>query len=180
MPSTQPDYTFNLSEWEHQEFKRQAKRRNEAFASEIDRLESKAATIRLIDEIAPTVAFQQRRTMAALHVSDTVKRLSGVVASRPLPVELPGMAPMVEQKTVETERRDAGVPIGATGRKERSGKKRAARRVAAPVNDGARGGNFQEDLGDVDFDAVPVDGDGDLGIGREDPLDLPENAGDAA
>lgn len=108
LPSTQPLYTHRLSEWEHREFTRMAKRRNEPFASERHRLDSKSETMRLIDEMAPHLAFQQRRNMAALYLSRQAKKLGGTGAAQPAPVPLEGVAPAAPQATMETGRQTTG------------------------------------------------------------------------
>lgn len=177
LPSTQPEYTHQLSEWEHREFKLQAKRRNEPFASERHRLESKATTLRMIDELAPQVAFQQRRTMAALHINRTVKHLGGGAAARPMPVELPGMSAGAAQGTAECGGRDAAPGDRSASGKKVSGGKRA---LKAPERPPGYYGDEPEDFEEIDFEAIDVEGDDELEISPEDPLDLPDHAGDAA
>lgn len=117
LPSTQPDYTAGLSEWEHKEFQRQAKRRNERFSDQAHRLASKRRTMALVEEMAPHVAFQQRRDMAALYMSDQVKKLSGDKFSPPSEL---AEAAMAEQATVETARKDKGVRVKATSTHSRT------------------------------------------------------------
>jgi hypothetical protein len=110
LPSTQPIYTDRLSEWEHEQFRRQAKRRNEAFSSQEHRLRSKKRTMDLIAEMAPQVAFQQRSDMAALWQSEKVERLAG--RRFRLPAALEG-ACLAQQESVECGRADKGVRIKA-------------------------------------------------------------------
>lgn len=117
LPATQPDYTAGLSEWEHKEFQRQAKRRNERFSSQAHRLASKRRTMALVEEMAPHVAFQQRRDMAALYMSDQVKKLSGDKFS---PSSELTEAALAEQATVETVRKDKGVRVKATSTRSRN------------------------------------------------------------
>lgn len=117
VPSTQPDYTSGLSEWEHKEFRRQAKRRNEQFSSQAQRLASKRRTMALIEEMAPHVAFQQRRDMATLYVSEQVKQLSGDKFS--LPSNLKDLS-LAHQATVESSRNDKGVRVKATSTRKKS------------------------------------------------------------
>jgi putative transposase len=77
LPSTQPKYTDRLSAWEHDYFRKMAKKRREPFEAEEARLRSKALTIKMIDELAPKAAFQQRRTMAAIYQSHVVDKRCG-------------------------------------------------------------------------------------------------------
>ncbi len=121
LPSTQPRYTANLSEWEHKEFKRQAKRRNEPFSSEEHRLRSKVRTMKLIDEMAPQVAFQARRDMAALYQSQQVEKLAG--RSFPMPDDVADAA-IAYQRSLETAREDSGLPKKAARRSGEGPKKR--------------------------------------------------------
>lgn len=111
IPSTQADYTAGLSEWEHKEFQRQAKRRNERFSTQEQRLASKRRTMALIEEMAPHVAFQQRRDMAALFTSNQVKKLSGDQFRLPTNLAETSFA---HQATVEATRKDKGVRIKST------------------------------------------------------------------
>jgi len=111
LPSTQPRYTHRLSEWEHREFTRQAKRRNEPHSSETQRLSAKRRTIKLIDELAPKVAFQQRREMAALYLSQQVSNLAGRTYQTPFPID--GVA-TVPQSSLEAGRADTGLPTRTT------------------------------------------------------------------
>lgn len=106
LPSTQPEYTHKLSLWEHDEFTKQAKMRGEYFASQEARLKSKAITIRMIDELAPNVAFQQRRGMAALYMSTQVDSLCGGKQ----PPQFPSDAVIVRQVAGEEFRQDDGFP----------------------------------------------------------------------
>lgn len=150
LPSTQPEYTHLLSEWEHREFTKQAKLRNEAFSSQQQRLASRARTIALIDKMAPKMAFQQRRDMAALSQSLQVKRLGDAHAPVIAPPEGMVIAP---QATFETGRADAGLPIKlpATGR-------RKVQRPEAPP----RPDCYSEPPVDcdIDWDSVLIHGDG--------------------
>ncbi|HEX8450263.1 MAG TPA: integrase [Allosphingosinicella sp.] len=108
--STQPEYTDGLSEWEHDEFTRQARRRNEKFCSKEDRLRSVAQTLRLIDELAPQTAFQGRKAMAGLYISRQIKRLSGE-ACLALPAPgADGFGPAIPQSTAEGLRQDLPTP----------------------------------------------------------------------
>lgn len=165
LPSTQPRYTHQLSEWEHREFSRMAAKRNEPFASEKDRLISKAATMRMIDEMAPQLPFQQRRNMAALYVSQQVKRLAGSTADVPAPIPLDDVAPAANQSTMESERRDQGVPA-ETG-KTTGGKKRhrAPARASNADHDNTQG----DVTPDYDWDEVEVAPPADPEIGHEPP-----------
>lgn len=153
LPSTQPLYTDRLSEWEHKEFTRQAKRRNEAFSSEKQRLASKVRTMRLVDELAPKLPFQQRRDMAALYQSQQVERLAG----RPfrLPSSLDAVTP-AQQETVDTGRQDAGVrtPSKSTDKK--------GKRVAPPPREAGYGGaEVAIDSIKIDWDGIPLRGEND-------------------
>ncbi|MBB5716247.1 integrase [Sphingomonas aerophila] len=116
LPSTQPEYTYELTQWEHREFRRMAKKRNEPFASQKHRLASKRGTMRLIDEMAPHLGFQQRRTLAALYQSTQVARLAGDVGGASPPVALDDIARVSPQVTVSRERQDSGLPVQATSK----------------------------------------------------------------
>ena len=166
LPSTQPRYTHQLSEWEHREFTRMATKRNEPFASEEHRLASKRETMRMIDELAPALPFQQRRNMAALYVSQQVKKLAGSAAEQAPPIPLDVIAPAGAQSTMEGGRRDTGLP--ASGAIERAGN---GRRPQAPARDEAEQEQNHDDQGapDVDWDDVEVAPPADKEIGHEPP-----------
>jgi len=161
--STQPDYTYNLSEWEHQEFRKQAKARNEAFSTQEQRLASKERTLRVIEEMLPKLAFQQRRTLAALYVNDTVKKLSGTAQALG-PIALDSPEEVSEQATFE------------------AGDKRGRNQPAPKSSDNVQIPNADQIDGDIDFDSIELDLTSlrELGISAEEPLDLPFDAGDAA
>lgn len=110
LPSTQPLYTDRLSEWEHEQFRRQAKLRNEPFSSEAHRLRSKKRTMNMVVEMAPKVKFQQRSDMAALWQSEKVEQLAG--RKFKLPPSIEGIS-TVQQESVERGRVDKGVRITA-------------------------------------------------------------------
>ena len=145
LPSTQPKYTANLSEWEHKEFSRMAAKRNEPFSSEKHRLESKMRTMCLIDKKAPELAFQQRRQMAALYQSQQVERVAGRSFSLP---EGLNQASLALQETSETGRADTGV--------------RGQTRTAAPARPEGYGGYAPNaDNSDINWDNIPLDSDND-------------------
>lgn len=162
--STQPDYTFKLSEWEHKEFQKQAKLRNERFVTQAQRLASKEATLRLIEKMLPDVAFQQRRTLAALYVNETVKERAGSSLTLGIPADLQLPADSSEQTIID------------------SGDKRGR----SPVSSSSVPADFipecDRDSGYVDFDSIKLDAKilRDLGISEEDPLDLDGDEGGAA
>ncbi|MEO1968473.1 MAG: integrase [Sphingomonadaceae bacterium] len=106
LPSTQPEYTHKLSLWEHKEFKRQAQRRGDWFDSQEARLKSKAVTIRMIDELAPDLAFRQRRSMAALYMSTQLDSL----CSGQQPSQFPSDAIITPQVAGDQFRQDDGFP----------------------------------------------------------------------
>lgn len=104
LPSIQPDYTHKLSAWEHDVFRKQAKRRGERFDAEEARLASKAMTLAMIDEMVPKLAFQQRREMAALYQSTQIRDLCSGAQPAPLPAD----ALITPQVTGDTFRVDDG------------------------------------------------------------------------
>lgn len=111
LPSTQPEYTHNLSAWEHDVFTRSAKRRRESFKTQADKLKSVAMTMRAIDELCPGLKFQQRREMAALYQSRVVNKLAG----RSRPTAFPSESITVPRIIGDELRRDSHVldPIPA-------------------------------------------------------------------
>ena len=167
LESTQPRYTHQLSEWEHREFTRMAKKRNEPFASEKDRLFSKSETMRMIDEFAPKLPFQQRRNMAALYISQQVKRLAGPVAEQPAPVPLDEIAPGAEQATMESSRKDDGLPASPGA----SGRSRASKSIIPPLraDDHYTQPGVHDDTPDIEWDDVEMPPPADLEVGYEPP-----------
>lgn len=145
LPSTQPRYTANLSEWEHQEFTRCAAKRNEPFSSEKQRLESKVRTMRMIDEKAPALAFQQRRQMATLYQSQQVEKLVGRKFA--IPADLSEEA-LARQEAAEQGRADAGVRAPSKGKPPKR-----------PTGYG--GFQFDPEAGAIDWDDVSMDHDND-------------------
>ena len=148
LPSTQPAYTDRLSEREHKEFRRQAKRRNEPFSSQAHRLRSKKRTMNLIAELAPQVAFQQRRDMAALWQSQQVEKLAGRPFRMPADLQAASLAP---QATFECGRADKGVRIKA----------KSAPKAWSPSHVDEHGGESSPDYSDINWDgiAMPVPSD---------------------
>lgn len=148
IPSTQPIYTHLLSEWEHREFTRMAKKRNEAFNSQDQRLASRKRTIKQIDKLSPKMAFQQRRNMATLSQSLQVKELSyGQPALPPVTDTTANISP---QGAFDTSRRDDGYPISLptnTSKKDRV--------PEAPVRADDHGLTKPEE--NIDFDAISID-----------------------
>lgn len=71
--STEPEYTYMLSAGEHDLFQRRRKQRNETGRGKEGRLASVAKTRAEFDEMAPDLAFQQRRKFAALFNTDDVQ-----------------------------------------------------------------------------------------------------------
>ena len=168
LPSTQPRYTHQLSEWEHREFARMAKKRNEPFASEKDRLISKSETMQMIDEMAPKLGFQQRRNMAALYLSQQVKRLAGEVAERSAPIPLEGVAQAGAQSSMEATRQDSGLPSGAGA----TGKSGVSGTIHPPIREerhyDSEGATQAKDP-DFDWDDVEIPPPADEEIGHEPP-----------
>lgn len=164
LPSTRPLYTKNLSEWEHEVYRRAAKRRGEAFETERDMIASRAATLREIDEMAPKLPFQRRGEMAALYVSESVKKLRGRETDNIS--DIPG----VDQRTSENDRRDDGLP--------RVTPKSENKRKSQPAPARAEGyySPIETALDDDDWVFGDEEQEHDAEIGREDPIvdeDLP-------
>lgn len=159
LPSTQPEYTHKLSLWEHDEFTRQAKKRGEYFESQEARLKSKAATIRMIDEMAPEVAFQQRRGMAALYMSTQVDSLCGGKQ----PPQFPSDAVIVRQVAGDEFRQDDGFPPEDQQPPARM-RKRKHRAPARSANYGASVSSVAPE--DFRWEDVEVDEDDSGGSGR--------------
>lgn len=106
LPSTHPQYTHNLSAWEHDVFRKAAKKRRESFKTQRDRLLSKAMTIRKIEELCPKQAFQQRRTMAALYQNVVVDKLAGGIQ----PAMMPGLSvPQITGDDIRLDKRKGSV-----------------------------------------------------------------------
>src|SRR3546814_5206237 len=78
--STQPPYTSGLSRWEHAEYGRLARLRNEEFKTEEQRCRSRLKSLDVIDKEAPKLAFKSRAKLAALRDSEQVRILSGARA----------------------------------------------------------------------------------------------------
>ena len=178
LPSTQPEYTDRLSAWEHDYFRDQAKARREEFKTKEGRLTSKAITLKMIDEMAPQVPFQQRRDMAALYQSHQIDRLSRGMHSGNMPADIV-IAP---QRTGEALREDDGLPSAMNGKRETTFK--ASHR--APIRPEGYGGiTIDEAAASVDWDNIGVSdaepADAETGIFPKD-ADVQENyeAGDEA
>ena len=170
LPSTQPLYTAGLSEWGHREFGRQSKRRNEPFASQNDRLTSKASTLRMIDEMAPKLGFQQRRDLATLYMSQQVKKLAGSAASLLPPVPIAGVASSASQISMENDRTDDGLPAGAPD-KDRETK---ARHQAPQRADGYGDDRTPSEDEAIDWDDLEIFDNNDPETGVEEPIVSPE------
>jgi hypothetical protein len=164
--STQPEYTVALSEWEHDEFTRQARRRNERFSSQKDRLKSVSETMRFIDELAPQVPFQKRKAMAGLYLSKQVKALSGdgcLAYALPRPENAPAIIP---QATGEGLREDLPVPPTVP-----AAPARAPAKHRAPARPEGYAGRAQRSAVEVDWAAVPAELDADPEAGCLDDLE---------
>lgn len=169
LPSTQPRYTANLSEWEHREFTRQAKRRNEPHSTEDQRLRSKMKTLRDIDAQAPHVSFQQRRDMAALYISQKTKQLAGSAAK--LPPSMPYDAiSLADQVTLENDRPDEGLPPKLSGNE--SDKVKRPEAPPRPANYG--GYEASPELTAEDWEGLDEPEMEDPETGVTEPIELPE------
>lgn len=164
LPSTSPMYTKNLSEWEHEVYQRCAKRRKEAFETQENMLVSRENTLREIDEMAPKLAFQRRREMASLYVSESVKKLSGKRS-----LEMPEELNFLEQNTSETARTDTGLPREQSPARATN----TLGKILPPARSAEyfRPDNLEPDEYDWDFGD---DGDIDAEIGREEQPDEDE------
>lgn len=171
LPSTQPEYTHQLTAWEHKIFGQMAKRRREAFDSQNARLKSRARSLEMIDEMAPELAFQKRREMAALYQSTQVEKIMGA----PL-VAFPSDGLLVPQRTGEKVCED-GLPDDSDGAPSNPKKSRAKHR--APVRTHGYYKTTSEDLADdVDWNSVEVArADRETGVepAAESDLDLSED-----
>jgi hypothetical protein len=157
LPSTQPIYTDKLTAWEHHQFRNAASRRHERFQTEDQRLKSIALTLKEIDKVAPTLAFQKRSTMAALYQSAQVKRLCPRA-----PVPFPSDAIIAPQSTSELLRNDDGLPPEA-----KPPKRETRPSFPAPDRPEGYGGDAMEKVVD-DFDWDTIDTT-DPETGREPP-----------
>jgi hypothetical protein len=151
LPSTQPEYTHNLSAWEHDYFRKMAKKRREEFKTQKARLTSKAKTIKMIDTMAPQVPFQQRREMAALYHSTQVRRLAGKCEHMTLPDDVI-IAPQI---TAETLRKDDGLPAPMAETKGKT--KRKHQPPASP--EGYGGITMAESAAEFDWDSLDLEHD---------------------
>ena len=164
LPSTQQDYTYKLSAWEHQEFGRLAKRRNEAFCTEEQRLRSRKITLDKIAELVPNLKFQQRKALAGLFISDQVRKLGGTSIPAKLPEHL---VPYIAQQEVpDTGRLDSG--LTPTARRSKNAASAAVNQIAPEaILDGTSG---IED--DFDWDALDSDYDPETGIDLAAPFSV--------
>lgn len=164
LPSTQPEYTNELSAWEHHEFTKLAKRRNEKFVTEDDRLKSRAITMRLIGELAPKLKFQQRRNLANLYISEQVRKISGASMPVSMPDDLPTV--VAPQVVPDTGRLDSGITAPLPPAKSQSKAKEAdtlpPAQPAAPTAQNV----------DVHFDWDAIEVDADPEVGGDDPVAL--------
>lgn len=159
LPSTQPEYTHKLSLWEHDEFTKQAKNRGEYFESQEARLKSKAITIQMIDEMAPQLAFQQRRGMASLYMSTQVDALCGGKQ----PPQFPSDAVIMRQVAGHEFRQDDGFPPEDQEPPARA-RKRKHRAPVRSANYGSSVSSAAPD--DFRWEDVEVDDDEPEGFGR--------------
>src|SRR3546814_17762010 len=72
--STQPTYTSGLSRWEHAEYGRIARLRNEEFKTEEQRCRSWLKSLDVIDKEAHKIALKSRAKLAALSDSEQIGR----------------------------------------------------------------------------------------------------------
>ena len=168
--STQPEYTAQLSAWEHEQFTKHAKKRRESFKTQEDKLKSKANTLRLIDKLAPGTAFQQNRDMAALYQAVQVDSRN----PRVLPAA-PADAIFAPRVVGDTLRVDDGLPSSMPSSKRRD--RKAAQPPARPSNYG--GVPLEVTVDGVDWDGVEVGdegGDPETGVYRtDDPAGIGED-----
>ena len=173
LPSTQPQYTHLLSEWEHREFSRHAKKRNEAFNSQDQRMASRARTIRAIDKLAPKMKFQQRRDMAALSQSLQVKLLSN--GQPALPPVTSCDAIISSQTSFDTSRLNEGYPIKLPAKGDRGHKPQEAPPRADDY--GAPEPDIDWNAPDL-FDADDLEPDQELQADEDDSDDEEESKGE--
>ena len=156
LPSTQPEYTNELSAWEHHEFTKLARRRAEKFVTEEDRLKSRAITMRLVGELAPKLRFQQRRNLANLYISEQVRKISGASMPVTMPDELPTV--IAPQVVPDTGRLDSGITAPLPAAKSPPPAKAVSPRAPEPHQDDV---TDPEDY--FDWDAIEFESDPEVG-----------------
>src|SRR3546814_129000 len=121
--STQPTYTSGLSRWEHAEYGRLARLRNEEFKTEEQRCRSRLKSLDVIDKEAPKLAFKSRAKLAALRDSEQVRILSGARARNGI-AKCPGVSPHISGASFGDLRRSPeSPPPGPRSEERRVGKR---------------------------------------------------------
>ncbi len=126
-------------------------------------LESRAGTLREIDEMAPKLPFRRRGEMAALYVSESVKKLRGKRYDQDVESPL-----VVDQSTSECERSDEGLPRPGPAKASADSIAKTAPERPDGYYDAA-----EPELTDSDWD-FGEEQDEDAEVGREDEPDEKE------
>ncbi|RZJ19395.1 MAG: hypothetical protein EON91_01535 [Brevundimonas sp.] len=124
LPCTEPQYARGLSLWHHNTLNAWARQAGLAFSSQAERLKARADLIAKIERLAPDAKIRQRRALARLWKSPAIQdRLHGVVELQYAPARHDGLAPIVPQIALASERRDGGA---ISSRPARAGKPKKA------------------------------------------------------
>lgn len=133
LPWTEPDYAQGLSLWHHERIKQWTKEAGLRFSSLQDRLEARARMIEQVERLAPELKMRQRRAMARLMHSPANKvsegLVSGVVEMEIAPSRHDGLAPIIPQVALATERTDGSVRPSRPPRPPSQSKIARARKV---------------------------------------------------
>lgn len=110
IPCTDPEYAEGLSLWHHKRIQAAAREAGLDFSSKQQRLEARARVASMAERAMPEAILRHRRVMARLLRAPKVETIpSGVVELQFAPSRHDGLAPIVPQIALASERSDGGV-----------------------------------------------------------------------
>lgn len=111
LPCTDRTYASGVSEWQHRKLQGWVRKQGLAFSSEADRVAARATLVSKIQQASPALLSKHRRALARLKRSPAIASLqgNGVVLAY-APARHDGMAPVIVNETLSTERLDGDRP----------------------------------------------------------------------
>lgn len=135
LPCAEPEYAEGLSLWHHNQIKAAAREAGLGFSSRQLRLEARARLVAKVERLMPDAKMRQRRAMTRLLLAPKVEPIpSGVVEVQFAPSRHDGLAPIVPQIALASERSDGGLRPTRPARPKSSKAAPVKRKTAKPAS----------------------------------------------
>ncbi|MGQ3043416.1 MAG: Mu transposase C-terminal domain-containing protein [Brevundimonas aurantiaca] len=110
LPCTEPDYAEGLSLWQHEQVQASAREEGLKFSSQRERLEARARLVAKAERLMPDAKQRQRRALVRMLRAPMVETApSGVVEIEYAASRHDGLAPIIPQIALVSERTDGGI-----------------------------------------------------------------------